>query len=87
MSRIDSCHAHHLQTLVVVTRTVIGIPIPGLAPGAAERNLPAAVRPVNPHEALALGFQQVLSRVLKPAIDKVAMEAVALADLFSTTES
>jgi len=66
---------------VIVICTIVGIPVSGFAPGAAERNLSISVGPINPHEALALGLQHGLGRILEPTIDKIAMEAVALANL------
>lgn len=48
---------HHLQTLVIITRTVAGILVLGLA--LAVR-LAITVGAINPHEALALGLEHGL---------------------------
>lgn len=70
---------HHLQTLVVVASaaTVLILRLAILV----EWNLPDAVRAINSHEALTLGFQQVLLRIVEPAVDEVSMEAISIAEL------
>ena len=71
---------HHLHTLVVITRstTRVGILRPA---GGIKRDLAVPVGPVDPHKLLTPSPQQVLLRVIEPAIDKVSVEAVAVAYL------
>lgn len=71
-------HLHHLQTLKVIARPILGVRVLGLARAIL---LPVPVRAINPHENLPLSLEHVHRRVLEPAIDEVAMEAVSVADL------
>ena len=71
-------HGHHLEARQVVVGPVAWVGILGLA--LAEL-LARAVRAVNAHEALSLGLEHVLGRVVEPAVDKVAVNAVAVSDL------
>jgi len=71
-------YAHHFQALVIIIGPVLRIRVLCLA--VAEL-LPIPVRSINSHETLALSLQQILPRIFIPAIDKVSMEAIPLADL------
>jgi hypothetical protein len=73
---------HHFQTLPIIARPRTRIPILGLAV-LVEWYLPQPVRAINALEALPLGGHEVLLRVVKPAVDEVAVEAVPVANLGS----
>jgi hypothetical protein len=72
--------SHHLKTLMVIIRTIFRILILGLA-RLAYRLLPISMCTVNPHEALTFRFHQIYLRIVEPAVDEVAVEAIAVADL------
>ncbi len=63
---------------MVIISAVAWVRILGLA--LAEL-LPVTVRPVDPHECLALCLQHGLRRVIEPTIDEVAVEAISFPSL------
>ena len=73
---------HHRKALMIIISTILRIPIPGLAV-LVEGNLSITMRPINSHERLSFGLEKVLLRIVKPTIDKVAMEAIAITNLLA----
>jgi len=52
----------------------------------SHRHFPTPMCAINPHKALALRLHQVCLRVVEPAVDKVTVEAVAVADLITENQ-
>lgn len=69
---------------MVVAGSLVWLPILGLA--TAEL-LSVPMSSIDPHERLALGFQQILLCIVEPAVDEVAVQAVSITDLSSMSVS
>jgi len=70
---------HHLQTLVIIARAPLRVPILGLA---AAVLFPVAMCAVNSQETLSLGLEHFLAGVVVPSVDEISVEAVAFSNLF-----
>lgn len=71
---------HHLQALVVVTRSTLRIPVLWLTI-VIKRDLTLSMRTMNSRERLALRFEHVQSCVFVPAVNEVSVQTVTFANL------
>jgi hypothetical protein len=74
----QSRHTHHRQTCDIITRPIIWISILCLATAVL---FPIPMCSIDSHKTLPLRLQHVLSRIIKPAINEVSMEAIPIANL------
>jgi hypothetical protein len=70
--------SHHLQTLLVIVRSIRRITIHRFARAIL---LPSSMRTIDSHKTLALRFEHIESRVFVPAVDEITVQAVATTDL------
>jgi hypothetical protein len=71
---------HHFLALVVVTCTVLGIPVPRFTL-LVERSLSIGMRSINSQKVPTPSLHQGICCIIEPSDDKIAVEAIALANL------
>jgi hypothetical protein len=71
---------HHLQTLVVIISTLIRLLILRLT-RSTHRHLPWTMGSANCDKVLTSCLHKVRLRIIEPAVDKIAVEAVSVSNL------